>query len=170
MRQKVRMVTLIMALMATALLATLVEAGEFFPSKSLVTIRGDLTFAGTNKGEITSFSQLKPDGSTAPFSIPSHEVFVVTDVEWLGRTSVAVDQASVGTTILMYLKLQDLPVYHAILKLHGPAGPGPNIFGQFNDHLSAGFVINNPKDLKVEAHCDSDVWMWIDLMGYFSPK
>jgi hypothetical protein len=167
MRQKVRTVPLIMALMATALLATLVEAGEFFPSKSLVTIRGDISFAG--KGEITNFSQLKPDGSTAPFSIPSHEVFVVTDVEWLGRTS-GVDRASVDTTILMYLKLQDLPVYHAILKLQGPAGPGPDIYGQSNDHLSAGFVINNPKDLKVEAHCDYGVWMWIDLMGYFSPK
>jgi hypothetical protein len=166
MRQKVRTVPLIMALMATALLATLVEAGEFFPSKSLVTIRGDISFAG--KGEITNFSQLKPDGSTAPFSIPSHEVFVVTDVEWLGRTGG--DRASVETTILMFLKLQDLTVYHGILKIQGKSGPGPEVYGQTNDHLSAGFVINNPKDLKVEAHCDNDVWMWIDLMGYFSPK
>jgi hypothetical protein len=167
MRQKVRMVTLIMALMTMALLATLVEASEFFPSKSLVTIRGDLSFSGI--GEITKFTQLKPDGSTAPFSIPSHEVFVVTDVEWLGRTS-GVDRASGDTTILMYLKLQDLTVYHAILKLQGTAGPGPNVYGQLNDHLSAGFVINNPKDLTVEAHCDYGVWMWVDIMGYFSPK
>ena len=166
MRQKVRIVILIMVLMATALLATLVEAGQFYPSKNLATIRGDISFAG--KGEITNFIQLNPDGSTAPFSIPSHEVFVVTDVEWLGRTSG--DRGSVETTILMFLKLQDLTVYHAILKIQGKPGPGPEVYGQTNDHLSAGFVINHPKDLKVEVNCDNGVWMWIVLIGYFSPK
>jgi len=162
MRQKARSTILIMVLAVAAFLAVQAQAGERYPSRTIATIRGEINFGG-NSGETTTFTRLYPDGSTAPFSLPSNKVFVVTDVEWLARSGAE-------KTILLYLKLNNLAIYEGIMKIQGAAGPGPDIYAKSSDHLSAGFVINSPNDLKAEAHADNGAWMWVDLRGYFSPK